>query len=216
MKVLRKSFCRPWALLTVAIGIAIAPAVAAKDEPDSRDGGLFHGGCAGTWIGNVFGPDGQGTELVLVERLMPLDPIAARLSYRAEPVNPLGPFAPGVFDEATVVSDGHGQLTRRSRNRYEGRWIGYVSEPPDLSAFTRGEVQWFFIIEFAMECGRETMTQSGLLHVYSAIDDPDIVFPPLGISGVHDQDRDQDGFPDEGENPLVTLPFEKTSRRFDD
>ena len=195
--------------------VVAASAIAGGNDKVADDVQQFGHGCAGVWIGNLFDPDALGTEFLTVVDITPLDAFGIRMSYRLEPINPLGPLAPGVFDDATVVPDGHGVLHRRGRNSYEGRVIAYVSGPPDLAAFTRGEIQWFFVIEFTADCEDDTLTEAGLLHAYSAIDDPNIVFPPLGIMGVHDQDQDQDGFPDPGEKPLVTLPFEATAKRFE-
>ena len=214
-----KFFPRYWCRLRVMLGLAFFLSMTATGNAgnhfDADASQSFRSGCAGVWIGNIFGPDGAGTELVAVENITPLDAFGLRMLYRLEPANPLGPFGPQLFQKATVVADGHGVMIRRGRNRYEGRWIGYVAEPPDLDAFTRGEVQWFFIVEMTMECDDDMLTQSGSLHLYSAIDDPDAAFPDLGIMGVQDQDRNQDGFPDKGELPLATLPFEKTSQRFE-
>jgi len=39
--------------------------------------------------------------------------------------------------------------------------------------------------------------------------------PPLGIFGVHDQDKDDDGFADAGEEPFFSATdFEITFKRF--
>jgi hypothetical protein len=77
-----------------------------------------------------------------------------------------------------------------------------------LGRFVRPGQVLFWTFTGTVEClDANTRKSTGFLAFYSNVDRPDLVVPPLGIFGVHDQDKDDDGFADAGEAPFLSLPL---------
>lgn len=163
-----------------------------------------HGGpCAGAWILSAAGPPGLQT-LVGVATLTPMSPTGRQLSFFAAPVNPLRPLAPGLLSNTDSVSPSVGLATRKAPAVYDLKWVSYGVDMPPIGVFDRGEVQYILMIHSEIVCQADTMTETGLVSVYSAT-----TVGPFG-----DQDDDpEDGMPDAGEAPMAEAPFQFVYRR---
>ena len=173
--------------------------------------------CAGTWIANLpFGPPGS-PGLIAMFTYTPMDPSGLRLLVWGEPVNPLrNPGDPRLFPASTAVSSSTGVAVRHGPpDTYRVRWIGYASKAPAATGPTswfRAGIEQIYIQETTIECQGDRLVEKGVFYVYSAIDDPTIVVPGL-VNGVYDQDKNKDGLPDDGEKPILAIPFECTMKR---
>jgi len=67
--------------------------------------------------------------------------------------------------------------------------------------FTKPAVSTQNPLAGVIECNRDTGNELPFHSRYR----PDLVVPPLGTFGVHDQDKDDDPFADEGEVPFPLL-----------
>jgi hypothetical protein len=169
---------------------------------------------AGTWIGS-FELDGPySTRLVLPESFTPMDPEGNRLRYVARAVNPDHTFV-GLFPKAAHFSDYVGTYVRAGTNVYDFTTIGYGTADPEAGKF-RGEIQFIEVLSGTAELlDDNTLVQDTVLSLFSTIDNPDFAFPwaPNTPVPLHDQDADEDGFPDEGEQPIFCVPWPHMSQR---
>ncbi len=205
----------------LAIGkICLAAALALAAPPTAFGEEAPHGPCkiAGTWIGSSppFLPDLGDQTLIFAETITPLDSTCQRFSSVLTPVNPELTFS-GLFPEAEAASALYGSLVREGPDQY--RLVlatTYFTAPPPAGLPIRGPVVYFWTYSGTVTCldpACSRKVQEGTLSLYSNIEDPARMFPPLGISGVSDQDTDDDGFADPGEVPLFAAPFPLASRR---
>jgi hypothetical protein len=152
-------------------------------------------GCTipGSWITYLTGPEDL-PPLILQETLTPLDPGARRLSYVMRLVNGDPTFL-GEDLEANLMTELIGEAVRTGKNTYDFSLIGYGAK---ITPGTRGEVRYIWVVAGSMTCADGVKTDYADLSFYTA-----------------DQDSDQDGFPDEGEEPAFYVPEEvfSTGRR---
>lgn len=201
----------------VAVLALLAPVTAYGGE------GAPSGPCkiAGIWIGSSppFLPDLGDQALIFSETITPIDDTCQRYSTVLSPINPELTFG-GLFPEAEAASDLYGMLLREDPDRYRLLLAAtYFTAPPPAGLPIRGPVIYFWTYTGTVTCLDQACSekiQEGTLSLYSNIDDPARVFPPLGISGVGDQDADDDGFADPGEVPIFAAPFPLASRRLTD
>jgi hypothetical protein len=140
----------------------------------------------GTWITYLTGPEDL-PPLILQETLTPLDWEGSRLSYVMRPVNGDPTFL-GLDLEANVMGELVGEAVRTGWNTYDFSLIGYGAK---LTPGTRGEVRYMWVVSGSMTCADGVKTNSADISFYTA-----------------DQDSNQDGFPDEGEEPAQYIPEE--------
>jgi len=173
---------------------------------------------AGTWVGNSppFLPEIGDQTLIFAETITPIDDSCQRFSSVLTAVNPELTFS-GLFPEAEGTSDLYATLVRDGANRYRVLLATtYFTAPPPEGVPIRGRVIYFWTYSGTVTCidaGCTEKLQEGTLSLYSNIEDPDRVFPPLGVFGVVDQDTDDDGFADPGTVPIFEAPFPLASRR---
>lgn len=202
-----------------AIGLVAALALMA---PITAYGGAAtpKGPCeiAGAWIGSSppFLPQLGDQTLIFAETITPIDSTCERFTSVLTPVNPELTFS-GLFPEAQAASDLFGTLVREDVGLYRLLLsTTYFTAPPPAGLPIRGPVIYFWTYSGTVTCldtACSRKIQEGTLSLYSNIDDPGRIFPPLGIAGVSDQDDDDDGFADPGETPIFAAPFPLASRR---
>ena len=108
------------------------------------------------------------------------------------------------FPNSDFGGDGVGTFVRTGRNTYDFTMVTHLGESLGLDA--RGEIQYFWVYSGTAECTDEnTMVKAGTLAFFSAVDVPEF--------GLHDQDLDDDCFPDEGEEPFLCMPVQWISKR---
>jgi len=141
----------------------------------------------GTWVGSYSGGPWEDP-LILQYTLVPLDPAGKRLSYVMRMVNPDATFRIKPFETADYLSDLVGEAVKSGPGTYDISVFGYgVNEREG----DRNEILYLFGITGIMTCDGETISQEALLSVYAA-----------------DADKDNDGFPDEGAEPVFCHPTE--------
>lgn len=177
-----------------------------------------HGSCkvAGTFLATApaFLPELGDQPLLAIQTVTPLDPTCRRFAFSMVPVNPELTFA-GIFPEAVTPPGLFGSLVREG-GTYRVTAVAPSPDAPPVGVPIRGRVVYFWTLEGSLDCIGDAcggLAIEGLASLYSSIDDPEREIPDLGIFGLEDQDRDDDGFADEGEVPLLQAPFPLTSRR---
>jgi hypothetical protein len=168
-----------------ALLLAAAPTVAGRAATDS-------GGCeiAGAWVRYLDVPPGAPA-LFIQETLTPMDPAAKRLAYVGWTVNPDETFF-GLDLEADYLSELVGEAVRTGQNTYDYSAIAYgVKKVAD----SRDEIRYIWVLTGSMACkDGNTKTDFTTGQVFLA-----------------SQDSDGDGFPDEGEEPILCLPPHATT-----
>jgi len=157
----------------------------------------------GSWISNFGQPPGW-EPLLFEEILVPLDPAGAKLSFTGGWPNPglFMDFAPGT-DRAGL---GIGTFVRTGHRTYTFTIIAHGSESLPKGTPGRALLRWFWVYSGTAECNNDgTMVKKGTFAIFSFIDVPG--------TNIHNQDKDRDGFPDPGELPIQTLPWELVSKR---
>jgi len=166
--------------------------------------------CEGAWINSFKGGSPPSPPLLGVITLSPIDPSGYQLNWHGTPVNPFLSLGGGaLFPDTASVSPGVGVATWRSTNTYDLKWIDYAVKAP--VGWFRGEIQYIMLIESTIECKEDTVTETGVFTVYSAINAT--FHTPTGPVEVQDQDTDKDGFPDEDEKPILSFPFQFNYKR---
>jgi hypothetical protein len=147
----------------------------------------------GSWITYLKEPEGF-SPLVMQETLTPLDPARRRLSYVLRLVNGDPTFL-GLDPDADVMSELVGEAVRTGWNTYDFSVIGYGVKS---EAGTRGQIRYIWVVAGSITCEDGVKIDNADLSVYTG-----------------DQDSDQDGFPDEGEEPVLYIPSDafSTGRR---
>ncbi|MFN0165542.1 MAG: hypothetical protein ACKV22_03845 [Bryobacteraceae bacterium] len=180
-------------MAAVAAVLLAAPSSARAEAPCSIEG---------SWITGFADPPGPaGLE---TDTLIPLDPAGHRLAYRGSITNPSlwTPFAPN----AAVLSAFVGTFVRTGPGIYKFNMLSHAAEAPPAGAPGRGRTTSLARYRGTAECrGENTLVMKGTFTIFSAVDVPEM--------GIHNQDQDHDGFPDEGEAPLVSVPVELVSKR---
>lgn len=161
----------------------------------------------GTWIGSLppFLPELGDQTAIVAATITPLDIFSCQLNASLHPFNPEFTFG-GAFPQATAGSpNSYGVYRRVDRDNYEVTLRSYFVKAPAEGVPIRGQVQYWTVIRGTAECvDSDTQRLNAVFSLYSNVDDPDLVIPPLGIDGVHDQDGDDDGFEDPGEAPIFS------------
>ena len=170
---------------------------------------------AGTWVGtSPVIPGIYSIPLLITASVTPTDPFGKRFTAVIAAVNGDATFA-GLFPDADrVLRDSVATYVRSDPGTYRFTVVQYFVKSAPAGSFDRGQILYFSTLSGMVEClDATTLRQSGMLSVYSNVDRPGLIVPPLGIFGVHDQDKDDDGFADEGEVPFLFLPFDLTYKR---
>jgi hypothetical protein len=143
-------------------------------------------GCTipGSWITYLKEP-AELPALIMLETLTPLDPWARQLSYVLRLANGDPTFL-GLDLEANVMSELVGEAVRTGTNTYDFNVIGYGAK---LEPGTRAEIRYIWVVSGSMTCEAGVKTDTADISIYTA-----------------DQDSDQDGFPDEGQEPVQYIP----------
>ena len=199
-----------WVISLVALALVASPlwAQAKPAMPPSA--------CdpAGTWIGT--GPPIPGfydVTLIVTLNISPTDNTGKRFTGIAADANGDPTFG-GLFPDADRISPGVTTAVRSSPGAFQATSIIYFTKSSPPGSFNRGQVLYFEYSSGTLTCpDGNTLVANGFLSVYSNVDRPDLVVPPLGIFGVHDQDKDDDGFADAGEAPFLRVPWTITYKR---
>jgi len=202
----------------VGLGIAVALLPSPAGSAASREtGSLPAGPCliAGSWVGSSPAiPGFYAIPLLATVSVSPTDPSCRRFTAVVQSVNGDTTFG-GVFPDADKHPDTVGTYVRSGRRTHRFTLVAYFVRSPPAGSFDRGQVLYFWTFSGTAEFqDANTHKLTGLLSLYSNVDRPGLVVPPLGIFGVHDQDQDDDGFADEGEAPFASFTdFEVTYKR---
>lgn len=196
---------------TVVLPLARAESYQPQDETPTPAAACDIGG---TWVGNSPPiPGFYSVSVVATESVTAMDPSGNRLTAVIQPANGDATFG-GLFPDADRIGDGVGTYVRLDPRTYQFTWIDHFVKSPPPGSFDRGQILYFWTFSGTVECvDANTKKLTGMLAVYSNVDRPGLIVPPLGIFGVHDQDADDDGFADEGEVPFVSLPWNITFKR---
>lgn len=157
----------------------------------------------GNWI-TRFGEPPQWEPLLIQESLIPVDPAGMKLSYTAGFPNPglFMPFAPNTDSNGLGI----GTFVRTGPRVYKFTIIAHAAEALPQGTPGRALLRWFWVYSGTAEClDDNTMVKKGTFAIFSFIDVPEM--------GIHDQDKDRDGFPDPGELPIQSLPWELIAKR---
>ena len=186
-------------LVGLLIVVTSLPSWAASGKKPGHD-------VAGAWIGNSPAIPGiYSVPLVGTVSVSPTDPSGKRFTAVIQAVNAEVTFG-GLFPDAERHPDSVATYVRSGPGSYRFTWMVYFVKSPPPGVFERGEILYFWTFSGPVEfLDANTHKLTGVLSVYSNVDRPDLVVPPLGIFGVHDQDKDDDGFADEGEAPFFLL-----------
>jgi hypothetical protein len=208
---------RRWVSTLAALGVAVASLPSRAETAESWSAGSPPAACllAGSWVGSSPPiPGFYANPLLGTVSVSPTDPSCRRFTAAAQPVNGDSTFG-GVFPDADEHPDTVGTYVRTGRRSHRFTWIAYFVKSPPAGSFDRAQVLYFWTFAGSVDfLDPDTHKLTGLLSLYSNVDRPDLVVPPLGIFGVHDQDTDDDGFADEGEAPFASFTdFEMTYRR---
>ncbi|UCC63310.1 MAG: hypothetical protein JSV36_21675 [Anaerolineae bacterium] len=138
---------------------------------------------SGSWIGYLKEPPGVPT-LMMQETLTPLDPAAKRLAYVLRLVNPDATFF-GLDPGADYMTELVGEVVKTGEDTYDFSAIGYATR----TVPGRNEIRYIWVLSGSMECEGNTKIDTASISVFMA-----------------GQDSDEDGFPDEGEVPVLYIP----------
>ncbi len=206
-----------WIAAFVGLGIAVAsPPSRAQGNP-SPDSRLQACACdiAGSWVGSSPAIPGlYSIPLLVKESIAPTDPSRMRFTGVTAPQNGDATLS-GVFPDADQIPDSVGTYVRSGRRTYRFTTSAHLAKSPPPGTFDRSEILYFWTFTGTVEClDANTRKSTGFLAFYSNVDRPNLIVPPLGIFGVHDQDKDDDGFADAGEVPFFSAAdFEFTFKR---
>lgn len=163
-----------------ALLVAVAPIASGFEHGSYRPCKI-----QGAWIGYLKEPPGFPT-LMIQETLTPLDPAANRLAYVVRLVNPDATFF-GLDTEADYLTELVGEAVRAGRNTYDFSAIGYATKAVPNN---RNEIRYIWVITGSMECiDGNAKTDNVSISVFMA-----------------NQDSNEDGFPDEGQEPVLCIP----------
>jgi len=150
---------------------------------------------AGAWsVTSPQYPPGQ----VSVAIISPEDPRTGRFSFVGGPVN-MDPTANGMFPDAEACSQWAGSGIRTAPDESQLTGILYFTkknQPRDI-------VTWIWVEnETDKWIDADTISCEGSISVYSAIEHPGHM-----LGDLPDQDLNDDGLPDEGQEPVFCIPF---------
>ena len=197
----------------ILLGLAIVVASPQLQAQINKTPG-FTCDIAGAWVGSTPPiPYLYSIGQVITATITPTDPTGKRLADRSQSVN-LDPTTGGMFPDANRASESMATYVKIGPETYQFTMITYLMKSPPPGVFERDQILYFFTMNGKAKClDANTMKLTGTVSNWSNVDRPDLVFPPFGIYGVHDQDKDDDGLPDAGEVPIVSYPFEVTFKR---
>jgi len=150
---------------------------------------------AGTWTvtSPQFGPGEFGVASYGTE-----DPTTGRV---AGIVQGLGadPSLGGLAPDGESMSPQYVTFVRTGHDTFQKTGIFYAMN----SAKPRAVVTWIFVLNVAAKfTDPDTYEWDGTLSIYSAVEHPGHMFGDLP-----DQDQDNDGLPDEGQQPILCMPM---------
>ena len=199
---------KTFTLVGLLITMASLPSWAASSNESGYD-------IAGAWVGHSPPiPGFYSVPLLGTVSVSPTDPSRRQFTAVIQAVNAEVTFG-GLFPDAERHPDSVATYVRSGPGTYQFTWMVYFVKSPPPGVFERPEVLYFWTFSGTVAfLDANTHKLNGVLSVYSNVDRPGLVVPPLGIFGVHDQDQDDDGFADAGEVPFVSLTdFEITFKR---
>ena len=199
-----------WIITLVVLGIVVAspPLLRAHDGHDCD--------ITGAWVGGSPAiPGVYNIPLIVTLSVIPTDPSGKRFTAGGGgPANGDNTLF-GLFPDADQNTASAWTIVRSGPGTYQFIATSYFTKSPKPPNFDRGQILYFWTLTGTGECtGPDTLILSGTLKLYSNVDRPDLIVPPLGIYGVHDQDKDDDGFADAGEVPFFSAPWGFTYKRF--
>ncbi len=203
-----------WTIAVIGLGAVLgSPPSWARN---ARSGSLPADSCdiAGSWVGNSPPLPGiYSIPLLIKESVTPTDPSGRIFTGVVLPVNGDSTFS-GIFPDADQGPAGVATYVRSGPRSYRFTWLAHFVKSPGPGVFDRGEILYFWTLRGTVQClNANTRTVTGVLSFYSDVNRPELVVPPLGIFGVHDQDTDDDGFADPGETPFYAGEFGLTFKR---
>jgi hypothetical protein len=156
---------------------------------------------AGAWsITSPQWPSGVVGTLVL----SPEDPRTGRYSWVGGPVN-MDPTLNGLFPDAEAMSQWSGTGVRTASDECQVTGILYATkknQPCDI-------VTWIWVSsETNKWIDADTLSCEGTCSYYSAVEHPGHM-----LGDLPDQDLNDDGLPDEGQEPVFCVPYTGLLRR---
>jgi ketosteroid isomerase-like protein len=148
----------------------------------------------GIWISTVPTPLGN---LILTTTYVAQDAAKTRYSGSVVEINPM-PLLADIYPDADQPAKWAGaQAEMVARNKYEATLLGYETRTVETDIGKTVEFVGLFTIKAYFELlGPDQLAGYGTGSYYLA-----------------SQDADQDGFPDEGEEPVACIPWEWTGKR---
>jgi hypothetical protein len=206
--------------ITTLVGLGISLAcllVGADKDGPTADRSLPAGACdiAGSWVSTSPAiPGVYANPLVAGAVVAPTDVSRQEFTAVVKAMN-AEPTLGGMFADADSWVDSVTTFVRSGPRNYQFTQLGYaVKSLYPTHVFDRGQILYFAVFSgTAKFLAANTVKMTGTFSMYSNIDRPELIVPPLGINGVHDQDKDDDGLADPGEVPFLSLPFEVTMKR---
>lgn len=193
-----------WIIILVGLAIAVAtPQVWAQN--DRTRGSTCDP--AGSWVGTSPPlPPFYKLPTLGTQTITPIDPTGKRFTIVVQPTTGDSTFV-GLFPDADQIRDSVGILVRTGPRTFRSTTTMYFVKSQTPGSIERSQVIYFWTSSGTIECVGDTLVGTGMMKVYSNVDRPGLIVPPLGIFGVHDQDKDDDGFADPGEVPFFSAPF---------
>jgi hypothetical protein len=187
-------------LMAVALIVTHSAVTMAKDaSTEPMRGKLPRYSLAGAWIAEVPLPPPYPESVVHLITLDPQDPTGNRYTLVVKH-SQCSPYAFGAFPEGGIQSDSVGLLVRTGRDTYRFTIVGHVTNETDPTLppwFGVDEMSHISVISGTMspiDC--DTLETEAMIAYYAAV-----------------QDSDGDGFPDEGQIPVLCVPIAATARR---
>lgn len=205
-----------WILLLVGAAVTLAQSAHSDGNQYSTEPKLnpTDYDIAGAWVSSSPAiPGVYSVPFLGTQTITPSDLSGKRFNLIGDAGNGDPTFV-GLFPDVDRIPAGVGTYVRTGPRSYRFTFLSYFVKSPPPGSFDRGEVRYFWVNSGTVEfVNSNTRIDKGILSFYSNADLPNVVFPPFGINGLHDQDQDDDGFADAGEVPFLCLPFEIICKR---
>ena len=147
----------------------------------------------GIWVSTIPTPLGN---MVMTTAYIAQDAAKTQYSGSLEEINPL-PLLVELYPDGGVTKWAGGQAVMVGRNKYEATYLGYSIKIVESDIGKMTEIVGLFTINAHFELlGPNLLQGQGTGSYYMAA-----------------QDADQDGFPDEGQEPVACLPWAWTGKR---
>jgi hypothetical protein len=159
---------------------------------------------AGTWVSSAQNSPDDNPYL-WTETITPLDNTGTRYAYQAWSPNPEVVWSTLGLTEARVHGHALGELVQTGDNEYTFTVLCHAAKAiPEADA--HAELQWlWYWVGTAWLSEEGTLVKDGTWQLYNSVD----VFD----GDIPDKDADDDGFPDEGVQPLLAGAWPQESNR---